>query len=318
MALLVLIIGVIATTGSSSSTKSLTIFYTATANGNLEPCGCPGNPSGGVSRRAAYIRNHTRASEPSILLDGGDWVGPPSAIGFLQSNYMLRAMQSMGYKIVGVGPRDFAFGVTYLKQAEQTSGITITNANIYHGDTGEPLFTPWAIAYAGRKSILGIPYGGMKIGVISVLSGDIPPLCVDCDAPLDIRSPVESVKAAVSELMGKCDVIVVLAYAPMDHIEEISRISGVDAIIVSRTLYPPYGYENVGLKDSMAILFSGYQSRRIGHATLQFTDDTHLVSVDGDLVNLGERMPEDRGITRLIDEYFEDLQLIPGDKLRER
>ena len=315
LALFVVIATVISTTWSSSATKSVTLFYTATANGNLEPCGCPVNPSGGVSRRAAYVREHTQSDAPPVLLDGGDWVGPPSPIGLLQSDYMLRAMQDMGYEVIGVGPRDFAFGIEFLKQAEQVSGMTITNANIVNAETREPFFAPWAITYAGRGSFLGFTYGGTKIGVVGVMSGDIPPLCIDCDAPIEILPPVPRVEAAVAELDGQCELIVVLAYAPMDQIEQIAQIPGVDVVIVSRTLYPPYGYENVNLKDGTVIAFTGYQSRRVGHTTLYLTDDGRVVSVEGDLVNLGENMPEDPKTSRLIEQYYEDLQRIPGDKL---
>ena len=50
---------------------TLTIYYTASLNGNLDGCTCEMNPVAGLVKRAAYLRN-LDASSPTVILDAGD------------------------------------------------------------------------------------------------------------------------------------------------------------------------------------------------------------------------------------------------------
>jgi 2',3'-cyclic-nucleotide 2'-phosphodiesterase (5'-nucleotidase family) len=309
----VICVGVFAGTDSPPQSTALEVFYTATANGNLEPCGCPVNPSGGVSRRAHYINEQASPDTAILVIDGGDWVGPPTSEGLLQTEYMVRAMGKIGGRVVGVGPRDFAFGVEYLRDAGSSSGLSITCANVVDGETGEPILAPWVVTKVGRGRFFGIPYGGRNVGIISVMGPDVPPMCADCGVPLKVLPSIPSVRAAVAQIADAVDVIVVLASTPLDEVVRISAIPEVDVVIAARTLNPPRNYRNVGLRNGAVIAFTGYQARRIGHMVISFDSSGEVSEVTGDLVGLGQDMLDDKKLSRLVENYQGELMSLPGD-----
>src|SRR5205085_12130732 len=47
---------------------AIVVFYSATVHGNLEVCGCPIHPLGGVARRAGYINAFKQRSPNAAVL----------------------------------------------------------------------------------------------------------------------------------------------------------------------------------------------------------------------------------------------------------
>jgi 2',3'-cyclic-nucleotide 2'-phosphodiesterase (5'-nucleotidase family) len=50
---------------------TLTIYYTASLNGNLDGCTCEMNPVAGLVKRAAFLRT-LKSSGTTLVLDAGD------------------------------------------------------------------------------------------------------------------------------------------------------------------------------------------------------------------------------------------------------
>ena len=305
----VIAVGAIAaTTRIPASGDSLTIYYTATARGSLEPCGCPVNPAGGVARRAAYIREHAASAEAALLLEGGDFVGPPSEQGLVQTDYLLQSMRDMGYRVLGLGARDFVYGIDFLRIAQDHYGFTLTSANVVDARRGEPLFAPHAIVTVGRGRFLGIPFGGIRVGVVSVMGRDIEPLCVPCDPVIETLDPVESAREAAAEVAGSCDLVVVIASTSFSELERLTTVPHVDAVVASRSHHPRRENDAVSLRDSTVLAYSAYEARRIGYMILSLGADGGAESVRGDLVTLGEDMPDDPDMADMVERYHAELE----------
>ena len=298
-----------------ASQSELEVFFTATANGNLEPCGCPVVRTGGLPRRASYIDENSDPAVARLLIDGGDFVGPPSTEGFIQTDYLFQAMHAMGYSVLGLGAKDFAFGIEFLMRAQEHYGFTLTSANVVHAQTGEPVFEPYAFTRAGSGSIFGIPFGGIRIGIVSVMGTDIEPMCVPCTPNIEVVDPVMSARMAVAEIRSESDIVVVLASTPVEQLLEIADIPGIDIAIAARTHHIPPGMSNVGLHGNTVVGFTGYQARRIGYMHARIGNNG-IESVVGDLISLGPAIPDRPDIARIVDRYLYELEQVTGDESR--
>lgn len=90
------------------------------------------------------------------------WVGMTSSGDFLhggtagvisQGMYVVDIMKSMGYDAVGLGNHEFDFGVPYLLETMQKSGLPVVCANLCPMDSETPMFSPYTISKYGNRSI---------------------------------------------------------------------------------------------------------------------------------------------------------------------
>jgi 2',3'-cyclic-nucleotide 2'-phosphodiesterase (5'-nucleotidase family) len=311
-AILLLIVAAALTYKAPTTGETFTLFFTATVHGNVEPCGCPVNPSGGIARRAWHIRHRATPGDAVVLLDGGDVVGPPTKKGLLQTECLFRGMEQMGYTLVGLGARDFSFGLDFLRAAQRQHGFTFTSANLARRD-GNLVFLPYCVMRVGRGRVLGISFGGQKVGVISVMGSDLQPVCPTCDPPLDLLDPLESVQRSVSAIRQNVDLVVVLAYTDQEQIERMLSIPAVDIVVAARTLYPPSGYDNAGMRGHVALAYTAYEGRRIGQMRIQRAADGRIASAEGDLHSLGETVSEDPDLADLVARYKAESALLPPE-----
>ena len=150
---------------------------------------------------------------------------------------------------------------------------------------------------------MAVPFGGQRIGVVSVMGTDVQPLCPDGEPSLALLDPVDAARAAASAVRPECDLVVVMAYADQETLDRLLQIPEVDVVIASRTMRRPPGYDNVGMRGHAALGYTGYQARRIGTMEITRGPDGRVESVTGDLVSLGESIPDDPAIAAIIEEY---------------
>ena len=301
-----------ATLSLPQDASRLFIFFTATAHANLEPCGCPVNPSGGVSRRAAFIRSHTPPDTPVLLLDGGDVVGPPTPEGLIRSEFMFRAMEEMGYSVLGLGARDFSFGPDFLRFAEKYYGFTFVGTNLLSSRTHAHLFAPYAIALVGNGRILGIPFGGLRVGVLSVMGRDLIPFIPDTCEPAFLLDPLAAVRTFSRRIRSQCDLVAVLAYTDQALLDSLVSMPGVDIVIAARTLNVPPGYTNVGMRGRAALAYTGYEARRIGVMRIRLDSSRNMTEARGDLITLSENLPEDETVRAMVQESRRAVAALPN------
>lgn len=284
---------------SVNAEQSLRIFYTANVKGFIDPCGCPGAPAGGITRRATFFRQ--RSNVPSIKLDGGELLGNDSPIDRMRTIYLLRAMQEMGYRTIGVGPRDFMYGREFIEFASEEFGFTLVNANVV-GEDGVPVFTSFVVEEIADAGLFGRQRSVVRVGVISVIGEDRPPISLPSDPPVYVTNPVTAAQTAVRELRNDVDVTVLMANVSPETLEQLRQIDGIDVILMTRLTRIPGKY--VVVDDRTVIGYSTLEGRGVGHIDVSLRNRT-MTRAEGSLTMLLENIPEDPLMLQMRQE-FED------------
>jgi len=137
---------------------SLTIYYTASLNGNLDGCNCPMNPVAGLVKRAAFLRT-LRSSGSTLILDAGDvldeYPDPDLA------EHILEVYEELNYNAVAVGDQELANGAEALLEYRAYSPLICHNLLIQNrpsddGASESLLFTPDPVVIARKGLLIGI------------------------------------------------------------------------------------------------------------------------------------------------------------------
>lgn len=276
-------------TDSYAASPDLRIFYTSNVRAFLGECACPALPLGGIGRRATFFAEHSDRV-PVLKLDGGDFVGNVDPVGRMQTLYLLRAMQEMGYTAIGAGPRDYMYGISFLHHVEKEFAIPLISTNVARAD-GSLVFAPWIVTEirdGGR--ILGIGRKSVDVGIISVLGQDRPPMTNPADPELIVIEPAHAVREAVAELREQTGVIVLMANVHPDKLEELQTIDGVDVVILTRLARIPDGW--VVRRENTLVGYSTTQGRSVGMIDLRI-ENGKVVDGSGSMTMLSPDIPED-------------------------
>jgi 2',3'-cyclic-nucleotide 2'-phosphodiesterase (5'-nucleotidase family) len=153
---------------SAVAETTLTIYYTASLNGNLDGCNCDMNPAAGLVKRAAFLRN-LQPPGPALILEAGDIFDeyPDPDL----ERHILEVYEELGYDAVALGDQELAAGRQSLLLYEEEFPLLCHNLFIRKdGSTGTAsegdLFTP-APVVIGRR--------GLRIGILSLIDPAVVP-----------------------------------------------------------------------------------------------------------------------------------------------
>ncbi|HOT35079.1 MAG TPA: hypothetical protein PLT86_00255 [Candidatus Latescibacteria bacterium] len=281
--------------------SSLRIFYTASVKGYIDQCGCRYNPTGGIGRRATFIQRNTDGAIPMILLDGGDVIGEESPVERMQTTYLFRAMKEMGYRTIGVGPRDFAYGIAYLREAERTYGFTFTCANLVDDATGRTLFAPHVVERVSGKGGFRRNAATVRVGVVNVMGQDRLPLTVPSDPILRVTPPVPAVQNAVATLRPQTDVIVVMVYGTQQLLDSVRAVPGVGAVLATRPLRLPDQW--VSFNRTNVVGYSSFQGRGVGKIDISLAGPHRITSGRGEMAMMTADIPDQPRMAELKREF---------------
>jgi 2',3'-cyclic-nucleotide 2'-phosphodiesterase (5'-nucleotidase family) len=288
------------------------LFFTASVKGYLDQCGCKYNPSGGITRRATFLKRSIDGDTPWLLLDGGEVIGYRSDLEQVKTTYLFRAMKTMGYRTIGVGPRDLTYDLTFLNDAESRYGFRFTCANLLDDTTGKPYFRPWVTEIVGGSSVFGIHTGGVKLGVVSVMGTDRAPKYYGTSHTFRLADPVESARKAAAELRDETDLVVVMAYGNRAMVDSIRALDNVDIVLASRPLWGMGKYVQAG-KGKVAA-FQSYQGRGVVWIDIEIGKDRHITHAKGDIVWLTDSITDDPEMAKLRKEFEERKKAMEGSK----
>ena len=105
------------------SATQITILFTNSTNGILKACPtCPNLLYGGLARRATLINEYRSKYKSMLLLDAGDLF--PVVAPKEQAEYVLKAMNLMGYDAMAIGDQEFNYGKECAKNHIIVNGIS--------------------------------------------------------------------------------------------------------------------------------------------------------------------------------------------------
>lgn len=179
------------------------------------PCGCTANQSGGLLRRATYLKQQKSQCEVVVVDCGGAAEGTAP---YQQSRFraILLGEKQMGLVAHNIGSSEAALGSETLKQLAEETGIMFISAN---------LKTKGGQRIAPTHRL--IEKGGQRLLVTGVCSTSLPDY-----SDFFASEPTDAILEILDEMSGRFDRLIVLAWLPVDELRQLAeRLPEADAIV---------------------------------------------------------------------------------------
>lgn len=204
------------------------IIYSANVNGELEPCGCRSNPTGGLARKWAFFQKEAVNPKNDLIVDSGDLfyqsdVTPPfvKEQWDIQAQALVESYNSLGCDALTPGEKDFASGLSAFEELRKKAHFEFLSANLWRRSPKELFLSPYIIVEKYQK----------KIGIIGLTDETlgVPP-------ELSVTPALEAAQKYVKLLRPQVDTLIVLSHLGLDGDETLAKeVSGIDAIFGGHT-----------------------------------------------------------------------------------
>jgi len=239
--------------------ESISIYYSASLNGNLDGCNCDMNPVAGLVKQAAFLRSH----EPpnlSLLVDAGDILDelPDEEL----ARHILDVYAELGYNAIAVGDQELSNGLGKLFEYSQRYPLICHNLFV--------LTENGAVSFSGDP--LNFKIGNLRICMFALID---PCLTDDTDREqntIRIASPVSTAE----RLLGGCqqleaDLTIVLLHGSLPSaVNLVENVTGIDLLIFAHEgqLLPPQTIGNT------VLVSPGNEGNYLGNVTVTVRPDT--------------------------------------------
>jgi 2',3'-cyclic-nucleotide 2'-phosphodiesterase (5'-nucleotidase family) len=136
---LILTVLALGLSGTAAAEERFTLLYTASLNGNMDGCTCPGFPRAGLVKRAAALRTLTENGR-SLLVDAGDIFDSYADLPL--ADIILETYRELGYDAAAVGDQEFANGPLALLDRRETVPFLCGNLIVCPDETRCVFFSP--------------------------------------------------------------------------------------------------------------------------------------------------------------------------------
>ncbi|MBI5207121.1 MAG: hypothetical protein HY934_04945 [Candidatus Firestonebacteria bacterium] len=193
----------------------------------IEPCTCPIEPDGGLSRRKTLI-DEKRKNKTVFLMDAGglfagtqyDVYTKGTEIDKARTLITIKGFQLMQYDAVALGDDEFIWGLDFVK-TNFINKLPVISCNVYYID-GTRFTPPYKI----------IERDGIKLGIIGVTTPDILENKPELGNFIKITDPQTAVDETVKIIRKEVDYIVVLSHLGEElSIKLAEKVKGIDFII---------------------------------------------------------------------------------------
>jgi 2',3'-cyclic-nucleotide 2'-phosphodiesterase (5'-nucleotidase family) len=255
--------------------QNITIFYTNDVRGEIEPCGCPHNPIGGLSRKTNYIKK--QKIKNFIVVDAGDIFSDASKVKIYVNSF-----NNIGESFINLGEKDLILGSKFLNDLSQDKNFKIISSNLFSKD--KPVFKQYIIKEIDK----------IKFGIMGIIGESIK---LDLKE-FTINNPKEILREGIKFFQNNnCDYIILLAHADKKEIINILKeISDISFVILGHSgekIDSP-----INVNDSF-IVQSGFGGRYLGRLDLslknkskKFIDISSYKKLTRDLKKLNLKIKE--------------------------
>jgi len=265
--------------------STIEILYTGTANGLLVQCACPGK-SGGLARRAQFIKQYRQEHSQVLILDSGDNL--PTRSDPLKSSYIFAALELIGYDAVTIGDQELMSGCQFLLEAQENYHIPIVAADlkILCGEDSL-LFPPYVIKEVGnhRLAILGVTFDA------SHFSGKQKKVEAEFFPWQDVLSRYLPV------LKEEADLIIVLSHLGTElDLKMAAQFKGIDLIVGG------HGGSLINkplVAGETLIVHPGSAGQKVGILTLSLDENGKIVGYQNQLISLTKKIKSDAEVVAL-------------------
>jgi len=199
---------------AASAPRPTVIVVSGDTQGWIVPCGCTANQSGGLLRRATYLRQ-LRAGADVLYFDCGGAGAGVSPYQQAKLAAIFAGENAMGISAHNLGSTELAIGGDALMRLVDATNIPLLATNARRADD-----SPIA------PEIRFFQYHGKRLGVVGVVSPRF------ATADIIVRDPKQAIVDAAARHKGEYDSLLVLAYLPDDELEQLAAsIPEADAIV---------------------------------------------------------------------------------------
>ncbi len=211
----------------------------------------------GYEKIAAIADKLSLEQEKVLILDAGDCLGANEFSEIEEGSSVISLMNTTGYEAMVPGTLDFVYGIGTLSSLRAEASFPFVACNLMKSDG--------TCAFENYKTI---NVGKVRIGITGVTTG-MTDVQAEKDS-LNIIDPLEAVKRVASELDGKVDALIVLAYTNDEKV-----ISGLlDMNSVSLVIQGGQKTNKVSKgKDGTLLVSAGSGGNVVGVASVKVTKD---------------------------------------------
>lgn len=247
----------------------LMVYFTCDTHGRLEPCGCFTGQLGGLTRVHTWLGNYRISN--NLLVDVGGAIAGSQDFHVIQYEYILKAYEEMGYHALNIGAAEAALTASELEELNSKSTVPLLSASLIHRESRKPIFRPSTI----------IEIGDRKVGLLGVVD----PQSVDTPGDDVEILPIDTaINTHLPDLVGKCDTLVLLAFAPESELRRIAREFYEFPLILGGDVRQ--SSQEILRENDSTVLFTTNHARTVGQVRLTGTDhkpdafDIHLMYPD--------------------------------------
>jgi hypothetical protein len=247
----------------------------------LTPCGCTSNQSGGLLRRATYLKGLASQGAAVIYADAGGAPGGTSEYQRVKFEAILRGELLMNVTAHNIGRAEAALGPEYLRDVAKRLAVPLISANA---------IDERGVAVAPASRIVDI--AGRRVALVGVLSTTF------ATDSIRVQDPIPSLQREITSINGTYDLLVVLAYVPEDELQRLAAATPeADAVIGG-----PTGQAIAPRRAGPTLVASATNK---GKFVVQI--DLGAKPMDGTIVELGPSFGDDAAQKANVDQYLAEL-----------
>ncbi|HXF58405.1 MAG TPA: multiheme c-type cytochrome [Candidatus Saccharimonadales bacterium] len=227
-------------------------------------------------------------------MDSGDFFGQAGDQDSLKSEYMVQAMDRLGYDVVTLGEREFNFGQSFLLGTFKKTKIDVVSSNLVYADTKKPFVKPYVI----RKMC------NVRVAFFGLIGTDVKIRTLASERALEVKDPIAAAKALVPELRKKADIVVLLSHIGLTEGQRLTlEVPGVDVMVFG---HQPGLFREITKTNGVINTRSGERGQYIPGIHL-VVEDGKLTSYDGDVVTLDDKVPADEEMNKAVDTFNDEM-----------
>lgn len=281
---LVLLLGVAV---PACATRDLTIVYSGSLLGELEPCGCTREGDLGGLRRQGTAVDALRAERPDlVLISPGGLFSTLLPTHRITNRHILTGLAELGYDAVGVQWGDLTYGTDYLR-----AGSLPLVASNWLGDE----------FLAARP----LARGGQRLAYFQWLPPERSPYRRMLGEHARVTSDTQGLATALAEARRAGAVTVLGTSLPAASAKEALPLGDLDVLILPARQEPFEAPAQVG---RTLVLTPGSRGQRLGRVNLTLGPDGRIVHWEHEVIPLPESVPDAPGMATWYAGYTQALR----------
>ncbi|MDA0747101.1 MAG: bifunctional UDP-sugar hydrolase/5'-nucleotidase, partial [bacterium] len=259
---------------------------------------------GGMAARVYLIRT-IQETGPTLVLNGGDAIGPATLSAWDKGKTVIAAMKRAGYTAMTLGNHEFDYGLEELNKRHEEAGFPFLVANMVgKGGTETP-----------TTGYLLVDLEGVKVGIVGLVSQDIAtqvnPKHVE---NLTFTDPAEAGQKAVQALREQgADYLIALVHMrEQEVLALVQKLDGVDLVVAGGFRGAERTREMrslIRMANGMHIVSTPRYGLYLGQVAVRFVKGKdggyRAVRTDADLIPVDEDVETDPETTGIVSELEE-------------